>query len=124
MSDQTTALNAGRTARAVGIESPVAHDRWEGVPLPLRAESVTPEKRDAILASLYAERSSLLREQRLGTLSAHDAEYLTELEQLVQQWEVAEAREEGAQEDDVWRKIDEIAGSLIGVQAAIEQQRR
>lgn len=124
MSDQTTALNAGRTARAVGIESPVAQERVEGMPFPVRAESATPEERDAILASLYEERSSLLREQRLASLSDHDAEYLIELEQLVRQWEAVEAREEAAQDEDLWRKIDEIAGSLIGVQAAIEQQRR
>lgn len=123
MSDQTTALALG-LSRPVTVEGQLPQERREGaISLSPHTESASAADRDAILSSLYAERSGLTRARRLGGLSPQDAEYLSELEAYIDHWEAAEAHE-ATQQDDVWRRLDEIAGSLLGVQASIEQQRR
>jgi len=78
-----------------------------------------PIDRDAILSSLYAERSTLARARRLGEISPADEEYLAEINQYIDHWE----RQEPRAFDDVWGKLEKAARSLMAIQAEIEAQR-
>jgi hypothetical protein len=79
-----------------------------------------PDEREAILASLHDERSSLLRAKRAGTLKLHDLDYLAELERYIDDWE----RALEPPPDDVWTRINRVAGSLLTLQAAVERAKK
>ena len=75
--------------------------------------------RDAILSSLYEERSKLTEAQRLGSSSEGDDEYLAELNQYIDQYEAFEIAPKAT--TDVWQKLEAIAQSLVSLQAAVER---
>ena len=93
------------------------------MPLAVRPDvSPTREAREAILDSLYNERTELTRARRLRTLSKQDEEYLVELNAYIDRWEAPEAEEEGAS-TDVWRRLDALASSMLSLQARVERNR-
>lgn len=81
----------------------------------------TPEIREAILASLYAERGVLLQKEDLGLLSPADTVYLQDLANCIDYWEEPESTEESR---DTWKAIERLANEVLGVQARIERSRR
>ena len=83
---------------------------------------VRNEERDAILHSLYGERSRLNQARRLGEVTAADEEYLLELNEYIDSWEAAET--EAAEQHDIWERLDALAASVLSVDAKIRQQKR
>ena len=75
---------------------------------------------DVILDDLHAERATLTRKRRLGTLSTLEASQLVELEAYIDELELSEEREAGA---SVWAQLEEIAGRVVAVGAGIQRRR-
>jgi tail fiber assembly protein lambda gpK len=94
------------------------------VPLDVRPAAIkaSEEEREAILQSLYAERANLTRAGRLGMISQRDEEYLVELNAYIDRWEAPEV--EAATSSNVWRSLDELASSMLSLQARVERNRR
>ena len=124
MSDAPSPEEAVRTARAP-LPNVVEREVSGGVasrdPFMHRAGGVAPEVRDSILSSLYDERKMLLRQRRAAPLSLGDVARLTDLEGYINRWERTE--EQGAA-DDVWRKLEALAGRVVAIGAAAERQPR
>lgn len=79
-----------------------------------RVPQASSADRDAILASLFAERRELNRAKRLGTASANQLEYLSELNDYINSVEAAETRE--AEEHGVWAKLEDLASAVVDLQ--------
>ena len=87
--------------------------------------SVTPAEREAILRSLYAERTPLTRARLLGQLSPEDAAYLADVEAYINQLETAEAADaRHVTQSDVLSRLEEIAAAFVTARAAVERSNR
>ena len=85
-----------------------------------RAQRVSSEKKDAILRSLYGERTNLNRKKRLDGLTAEETAYLADLNKYIDTWEEPEPLPAVA---DVWAQLDRLAGSLLSIRAGIEAKK-
>jgi hypothetical protein len=85
----------------------------------------TPDDREAILTSLYAERSTITRMVRLNTATAYDRDYLADVERTIAELlrDELSSPEVQAHSEKVWSKIEELADSLVALQAKVEAQR-
>lgn len=86
------------------------------------AALATPEDRDAILRALYDERRAILQAKRLGRAAELDDQRLADIQDYIAFWEAADDREQRS--DEIWMKLDAIAGRVLGVQAEIERSKQ
>lgn len=86
-----------------------------------RDASPSPEEKDAILTSLYEERSRLNRAMRLGQASRNDEEYFADLNLYIDGWEASEPSP--LESAGVWAKLEELASSVLAVQAEIARKK-
>lgn len=125
----STAPDTADAARSAIAGVPTAHGRLisgsdldsEARPPFMRSKDVPPDVREAILASLYDDRSGLTRKRRLDGLSDDEASRLGEIEAYIDEWELGE---DDATTADVWNRLNAIAARVVGVSASIERQRR
>jgi hypothetical protein len=80
------------------------------------------DDRRSLLRSLYARRSELTRARRLGELSPRDEQRLVEVNEYIDFYE--EPLQETGAQDQAWRKLEELAGSLLSAQAALERAKK
>jgi len=84
--------------------------------------AVSRVERDAILASLYEERSRLTRLRRLGATSPNDEEYLAELDQYIDEWQGEDVAV--LSDASVWAKLEGLASSVLAVQADLARLKK
>lgn len=109
-----------RASVSGGVSEELQMRRSLTVDAPALSRSVSTEDREAILESLYEERTELTRARRLGTLSPADADYLTDLNRYIDAWE----KDEGASSSDVWKRLEAIASSVLSFQVDVERTRK
>jgi hypothetical protein len=78
--------------------------------------------RNAVLESLYKERSELLRKRRLGSASPDESGYLADLERYIDSVEAQETSDESS--SSVWTQLDQLAATAISIKVDIERAKR
>jgi hypothetical protein len=117
MSRENTTIIDLQTTSPTLERSPVSGSDV-AIPGRLLAGKASDEDREAILRSLYAERSTLTRAKRVGRFTASDAEYLADLNQYIDRWEAPE-RQTQSDDNPVWSKLEALAESVVGIEAEI-----
>ena len=74
-----------------------------------------------VLAELYAVRSVLLRQRRLGQISEANQLFLSEIEKEINVRERCMTEERRAADGETWAKLAKLAEHVLEVQAQIER---
>jgi hypothetical protein len=86
------------------------------------ASAAAAANRDAVLSSLYKERSPLLRKRRLSQATADDLAYLSDLERYI---DSIEARHSPAvPSPSLWQQIDQLAVNVLQARSDLEREKQ